>query len=208
MNQIRPEETLTTRQVAERLGVSLRTIQLWVESDVLPAWRTPGGHRRIPAAAVDALVAGRVARPAPGHRQTQAPCDVLIVEDDMVQRRLMQRLLLDTFRDVTMRVATNGYEGLIRAGQTVPDLMITDIMMPGMDGLQMLAALRAMPEFSSTGVIVVSGLTLAEVVERGGLPEGVQFLGKPFTREQLLQALTQALPNGGAHLGLLREAVA
>ena len=46
---------LTTREVASRLGVSLRTVQLWVEADILPAARTPGGHRRIPYNAVEAL---------------------------------------------------------------------------------------------------------------------------------------------------------
>src|SRR5574343_1779992 len=46
---------LTTREAAPRLGVSLRTVQLWVEADILPAARTPGGHRRIPYNAVEAL---------------------------------------------------------------------------------------------------------------------------------------------------------
>lgn len=46
---------LTTREAAQRLGVSLRTVQLWVEADILPAARTPGGHRRIPYNAVEAL---------------------------------------------------------------------------------------------------------------------------------------------------------
>src|SRR5574343_716508 len=46
---------LTTREAATRLGVSLRTVQLWVEADILPAARTPGGHRRIPYNAVEAL---------------------------------------------------------------------------------------------------------------------------------------------------------
>ncbi|MFY8043989.1 MAG: MerR family transcriptional regulator, partial [Rhodoferax sp.] len=46
---------MTTREVGEALGVAVRTVQLWVESGVLPAWRTAGGHRRIARAAVDKL---------------------------------------------------------------------------------------------------------------------------------------------------------
>ena len=46
---------LTTREAAMRLGVSLRTVQLWVEAGTLPAGRTPGGHRRIRLSAVEAL---------------------------------------------------------------------------------------------------------------------------------------------------------
>lgn len=59
MNNVIPlgpgSRMLTTREAAQRLGVSLRTVQLWVEADILPAARTPGGHRRIPYNAVEAL---------------------------------------------------------------------------------------------------------------------------------------------------------
>ncbi|WP_434089560.1 MerR family transcriptional regulator [Neopusillimonas aromaticivorans] len=43
-------QVISTREAADRLGVSVRTVQLWVESGVLDAWKTPGGHRRIPLA--------------------------------------------------------------------------------------------------------------------------------------------------------------
>jgi excisionase family DNA binding protein len=46
---------LTTREVAHRLGVSMRTVQLWVDAGTLAAGRTPGGHRRIRMSAVTAL---------------------------------------------------------------------------------------------------------------------------------------------------------
>ncbi|MEK9953666.1 MAG: helix-turn-helix domain-containing protein [Curvibacter sp.] len=53
------DELMTTRQAGEVLGVAVRTVQLWVESGVLPAWRTAGGHRRISRGAVEKLLAER-----------------------------------------------------------------------------------------------------------------------------------------------------
>ena len=47
------DDLMTTREAGEVLGVAVRTVQLWVESGVLPAWRTAGGHRRIARSAVD-----------------------------------------------------------------------------------------------------------------------------------------------------------
>lgn len=46
---------LTTRDAAQLLGVAVSTVQLWMESDALPAWKTPGGHRRVRLSAVLAL---------------------------------------------------------------------------------------------------------------------------------------------------------
>ena len=53
------DDVLSTREAAERLGVALRTVQLWVESGVLPAWKTAGGHRRISRIAVERLIGER-----------------------------------------------------------------------------------------------------------------------------------------------------
>lgn len=53
------DEILTTAQTAKLLGVSVRTAQLWVESGEIPSWKTPGGHRRIPRAAIVEMLASR-----------------------------------------------------------------------------------------------------------------------------------------------------
>ncbi len=53
------EEVCSTREAAERLGVSLRTVQLWTEAGLLRAWKTPGGHRRILTSSVDRLLQRR-----------------------------------------------------------------------------------------------------------------------------------------------------
>lgn len=53
MTTTNASDTFTTREAASRLGVSLRTVQLWTESGVLDAWKTPGGHPRVLNAAVD-----------------------------------------------------------------------------------------------------------------------------------------------------------
>ena len=64
-------DLLSTREAAQLLGISLRTAQLWVESGVLRAWKTAGGHRRILRASVEAVLAER--RIAVGDASPPAP---------------------------------------------------------------------------------------------------------------------------------------
>jgi excisionase family DNA binding protein len=63
MHSSRPDDSgdpvLTTREVAELLGIAVSTVQLWIENGALPAWKTPGGHRRVRLSAVSALLRAR-----------------------------------------------------------------------------------------------------------------------------------------------------
>lgn len=171
---------LTTREAAQRLGVAVRTVQLWVESGVLRAWKTAGGHRRITRESLEALLAERqaaVAEPAvvAGHR----PFRILVVEDDADLRMLFEMTLTSWELPVEVAVAENGFSGLLRLGEWRPDLLITDLNMPGMDGFRMIRHLRASPEWHDLPIIVITALGAQEVAARGGLPEDVRLLAKP-----------------------------
>ncbi len=171
-------EFLSTRQAAQRLGVSLGTVQNMVESGVLDAWKTAGGHRRIPASSVETLLAKRrkqITRPG----DTGSRLDVLIAEDDSTLQRLYQ-LTFDSWKlPVNLRIVSNGFEGLLQVGQQMPDILIADLMMPGMDGFEMIKQLRTKPELSPMDIIVVSAIDTAEVRERG-IPTDVTVFGKPI----------------------------
>lgn len=128
-------DTCTTREAAVLLGVSLRTAQIWVEEGALRAWKTPGGHRRIIRSSVDDLLRSR------GAVFPKQKYEILAVEDEPILRRLYEAKL-GGVADARLRVAENGYEGLMRIGEHRPDLLITDLMMPGMDGFELLRRVR------------------------------------------------------------------
>jgi excisionase family DNA binding protein len=183
-------ESLTTSGAAKRLGVSLRTVQLWVESGALPAWKTPGGHRRIPVEAIEKVLANQTAAFARPLRIQPGGMEVLLVEDDPFQRELIAGMLKCSVPNLQLRTAEDGFEGLIRVGQRTPDVLIADIAMPGMDGLQMLRSLMARHEFNAVRVVVISGLSAEEIAARGGLPADAAFVAKPVQPEQLFFAMT------------------
>jgi excisionase family DNA binding protein len=172
-----PPEFLTTRQAAARLGFSLGTVQNMVESGKLEAWKTSGGHRRIPLAAVEALLSKR--QITSGKSGTDSPIDILISEDDPTLQLLYQLTIEGWELPVTLRQAANGFEGLLEVGKRAPDILIADLMMPGMDGFEMIRQLRATPTLASMDIVVVSALDRSEI-EKHALPSNVTIFTKPI----------------------------
>ena len=171
-------EVCTTRQAAERLGVSLRTVQLWVESGVLKAWKTAGGHRRVARDSVDALVKQK--REALGDARGETAVKILIVEPDPDITRLFELTLSSWNMEAEVITASNGVDGLMLLGRHRPDVIICDVVSPGLDGLEMIRILRNNPEHDALSIIVVSSLDADEISARGGLPDGVSYFAKPI----------------------------
>lgn len=188
------EDFFSTRQAADQLGVAVRTVQLWVESGVLRAWKTAGGHRRIARESLESLLANRKKALAPTsfspashelRKPASDPFSVLVVEDDPLQRDIYQTLLSSIGQPLEVRLAENGFAGLVALGERRPDLMITDLLMPGMNGFQMLAHLRNASSWKKLPIIAISALTPQQVAAEGGLPKGVELLNKPVDAGQL-----------------------
>jgi len=181
-------DVCSTREAADRLGVSLRTVQLWSEAGLLRAWKTPGGHRRILTTSIDALLQRRTGvgtrRPSGGSYQ------VLIVEDEPDFRQLFELHLRSWDLPIQLHSVPSGFDALLQIGASRPDLLITDLRMPGIDGFGMLRALRASGAISELEIIVVTALTEHTIAERGGLPAGVTVLFKPLRFAELKSRLS------------------
>ena len=171
-------EFLSTRQAAVRLGVSLGTVQNMVESGSLEAWKTAGGHRRIPVASVDTLLSRRRSM-TPSTQEPAGQLDMLITEDDPTIQMLYQMTIGAWALPLKLRIVGNGFDGLLQVGERVPDILIADLMMPGMDGFQMVRHLRANAALSRMDIIVVSAIDRV-LIEQQGLPKDVTVFGKPI----------------------------
>ena len=177
---------VSTREAADLLGISLRTAQLWVESGVLLAWKTSGGHRRILRQSVDALLAERARQSGAVTKKSTATdaLKVVVVEDDQDLLRLIELSLSDLPRPTEVRSAKDGFAGLVLIGQFLPDLVIADLNMPGMDGFRMIQSLIG-SEFAPTKIIVSTALSPADIELKGGLPDSIEILQKPYSLDLL-----------------------
>lgn len=185
----------STREAAKVLGVSVTTIQLWVEARVLPAWKTTGGHRRIPRGAVDAM---RAQQSLAAQGKVVAMYSTLVVEDDPVQRELYQIKFAEWQLPTALHLANDGFEGLVMAGKYRPDLIIADLSLPGMDGFEMLRRLIRIKDAPVARVIAVTALNGEEIKARGGLPEGIPVYPKPISFGVLKQIVNESLLQGVA----------
>lgn len=177
------KEFLTSREAAELLGVAVSTVQLWTESDLLRAWKTGGGHRRIARNSVEAMLQQQRAifeTPKSDDKLT-----VVVVEDKWQQRKLYQQQLAARDLPIQLIMASNGFEGLIQIGRYLPEVIITDLLMPDMDGFQMLRALKTLPELANCLHISISALTDQQIKLKGGLPDGTMCFTKPIPFDDL-----------------------
>lgn len=116
---------------------------------------------------------------------------VLIVDDTKTLLSLVQVYLMGWGLEFVE--AHDGLEGLRKARESKPDLVISDVRMPEMDGFELCAALRADPVLHATPVVLLTSLTDAGARAKGMLVGASAFLTKPVTVRDLRAAVSAAL---------------
>lgn len=163
------------------LGLSIPTVQQWVERGLLKSWKTEGGHRRILRSSVLEVLEAQRDKPVPDSHALP----VLVVEDDANLIRLYKAHMGSWPFATTVSVAPDGYEGLILVGEVQPRLLVCDLRLPGVNGFNIVRALCAIERFREMAIVVVSGLPLPEIRAHGGLPERVVVMSKPIDFETI-----------------------
>jgi class 3 adenylate cyclase len=109
---------------------------------------------------------------------------VLIVDDEPIARESLEALLAGEAYDLYF--AGSGAEGLAKATAVRPDAVLLDVMMPGMDGFETIKALKADPATADIPVIFISALGQIEDKVRGFQSGAVDYVSKPFQKEEVL----------------------
>ncbi len=126
------------------------------------------------------------------NEETENEINVLIIDDDELTRKLIQRLLEREF-DVEVTTFVNGLEGLEYAQNNYPDLIVLDLMLPGMNGFEILKTLRKDNKLEETKVILVSAKSRSEDIERGFDLKADEYLTKPFQPKEFLARIRKLL---------------
>jgi len=116
---------------------------------------------------------------------------LLVVDDEHLLRRMLKDVLEEAGH--TVIVAEDGQAAITRAKADPPDCILLDIMMPGLDGYETCAALKADPRLAAVPVILITATTDLRVIDRAEQVGATTVLPKPFPIEQLEQALILAL---------------
>ncbi|HEY0096564.1 MAG TPA: ATP-binding protein, partial [Archangium sp.] len=145
----------------------------------------PEGPGAIATPAVEALPL-----PAPDAEASPDAPRVLVVEDEPEIRAFLRNVLKPYYR---LLEATNGEEGLRTAQKERPDLIVSDVMMPVMSGIQMLAALRSSPETVDVPIIMLTARQEVEAKVEGLSMGANDYMGKPFSPREMLARIEAQL---------------
>ncbi len=112
---------------------------------------------------------------------------VLVIDDSNTIRRSAEIFLKQGGHDVVL--AVDGFDALAKLSDFQPDIVFCDILMPRLDGYQTCAIIKRSPEFTAVPVIMLSSKDGLFDKARGRMVGSQDYLTKPFTKDQLLQAV-------------------
>jgi excisionase family DNA binding protein len=178
---------LTLGQAAKYLGVAQSTIRKWSDQGRVPAFYTPGGHRRYRRADLDNFLN----RSGPGGATQQGPLVLIVDDDPRVREYVRVNLEMEGY---AVREAGSADEGLAVLEEVSPDLILLDVMMPEVDGWEMLRRVQERHGIGAIPVVMFSGKVEEEAAEEATARGAQGFLGKPFDPQQLIEHAKQLLP--------------
>jgi len=170
---MKDKAVFTTFEAAKLCHVSPLSIINWVNAGRLPAFRTPGGHRRIRREDLVRFMRD-TGMPLPEElREGSGRPRVLVVDDEASIREVLTEHLTTREKPYEVMAAADGFEAGRLVATFKPDVVLLDLRMPGMDGFQVCRTVKADPETSNTVVIAMTGYytpeTEARILECGAM---------------------------------------
>jgi excisionase family DNA binding protein len=177
----RSAEVVGTKEAAEMLRVSVATVQKMVERGDLEAWRTDGGHRRIPVQSILKHTRGHSGSAPPASRALS----VLLVEPNASTARAVEKFLAEWGGAVRLGVVENAMDALVSVARHMPDLLITELEMQPLDGFELIKSIRRSFTAPRLRILVTTALPQEEIQARGGLERGTLCYRKPLPLQRL-----------------------
>jgi excisionase family DNA binding protein len=170
-------------RAATYLGVAQSTARKWSDGGRLTAFYTPGGHRRFRRTDLDAFLGN-------ARRGTGRQLILVVDDDDRLREYLRVNLEMEGY---DVREAGSAEDGMAVLDEEPPDLILLDVMMPGVDGWEMLSRVRERHGRESIPVVMFSGKVNREEAAAAEEAGAQGFIGKPFDPQQLIASTKQLL---------------
>ena len=188
------EDYCGTSYAAKLLGLSVATVQSLVEKGEIEAWKTLGGHRRIALRSITAYQEKSSKKVVRAQSSPDSRLRVMVVEDDEDARELYRCNFEEWDLPIDCTWMPSAIEAMMDIASMRPDLLITDLSMPGVDGLEMLRALKRNAHLADMRIVVVSGMAPQAIAARGGFPSYAHLHTKPINFDWLQGFMTALIP--------------
>ncbi|HXV76521.1 MAG TPA: response regulator [Candidatus Polarisedimenticolaceae bacterium] len=170
----------TTFETAKLCHVSPLSIINWVNAGKLPAFRTPGGHRRIRREDLVRFMRENGIPIPDDLREGSGRFKVLVVDDEAGIRDVIAEHLTGRAKAYEVMTAADGFEAGRLMASFRPDVVLLDLRMPGLDGFQVCRTIKADPETAGTIVIAMTGYYSPDTESRISECGAVRCFAKPI----------------------------
>lgn len=187
-NKSFPGNILSTGDIARYCEVTVPQVNRWIKNGELNAFRHPGGHYRVTKEKFREFLERNGMPIIEDFFQSSKKTKILIADDDATIVDAFSLLLSTHYSEVDIEVSYDGYETLVKTGEFKPDLLILDIKMPKIDGLEVCRRLRE--DIASTQKIKIIAITAhSDAYDRETvLAHGADaYLIKPIDSKTLLE---------------------
>jgi excisionase family DNA binding protein len=190
-NAVAEVEFVSSQQAADLCSVDRRTLLRWIDRGLLASHQPGGGRHRILCADLRRFIREHDMPMPPALVPTPR---VGIVDDDPPLVRGLRRIVRQHWPTAAVETASDGFAAGVLVASLRPHVLLLDIQMPGISGIEVCRRLTVQPDLAGTSVVVVSGaLTPAIEAELSRLG-AKRCIPKPFAREQIIAALDDFLP--------------
>ncbi len=193
--EISISKPLGVGRAAQICRVTSRTINNWIRAGKLKAYSTPGGHFRIWPSDLRKFLKAH-SMDINFDSGGEHPRKLLIIDNDEAYAGMIREVLRDKIQNCEITMSHDGYEALILIGEIAPELVVLDLMMPGIDGFKVLELFADRKVDHHLKVLVLSGNLSAAAIERLKRSRADQWLAKPVSAAELVHSVVNLLSSG------------
>ncbi len=181
------KDTFTTIQAAKLCRATSMSIIRWIESGKIKAYTTPGGHRRI---IKEDLIDFMKNNNIPILDKNIVPKKrILIVDDDeLIREEIANYLQLPSF-NYDVATAEDGFKAGVMVSEFVPDIILLDLLMPGIDGLKVCEEIKRNPLKKNVKIFILTGYGSEENIRKAYECGADKVLIKPVGNEELVREI-------------------
>ena len=184
---------INTGDVAHYCDVSVMQVNRWIKKGALKAFQNPGGNYRISKKDFREFLERNGMPIVEDFFRSVKKKKILIADDDVRLANMIGDVIQSRFKDNELKIVHNGYDALITIGNFIPDIVILDIKMPQIDGLEVCRRVRE-NEVISSGIKILAITAHADYTREKVLKSGADaYLLKPLDMDVLLEHVENLL---------------
>ncbi len=184
---------LKPSEIAKMCGVTPAGVRKWIRSGRLKAYSTPGGQYRVEESELNRFLVENGMPAQAAARSNAGQTTILIVDDEPDIVEFIRETLTLERPDYRLLAAYDGYDACILAGSEKPDLVLLDLVLPGLDGFEVARHIQQNPLTGDAKILVITAFDPLLTEDRLEDLDLAGVLQKPFEPEQLIQEVKRLL---------------